>query len=114
MNLPIGITGKGSLSEKPHIIALNPALLLEVGRAFRYGAEKHGLNNFRRMTPDASQYLMDAALRHLYQYLDGEHRADDSGVHHLAHVVANISMLYRLIDKYGDAYTLDEIIMEKI
>lgn len=104
-----GITGKGDLSSKPHLVALNPALLYETGKAFRFGQMKHGVNNFRKMTPEASQELVDALLRHLYAYLQGDTHASDSEVHHLAHVNANLNMLFRLIDLHGDEEVLKYI-----
>lgn len=107
-NIP-GLTGKGDLTTKPHLVALNPALELEIGKAFRYGQLKHGVNNFRKMTPEAAQGVVDALQRHLYAYLTGEIYAADSGVHHLGHVGANLHMLYRLIALHGDKEVLKSI-----
>lgn len=104
-----GLTGKGDLSNKPHIVALNPKLQIDTGLAFRYGQKKHGVNNFRTMTQEASQGVMDALLRHLNAYLNGETHTDDSKLHHLAHVSANLNMLYRLIERHGDKEVLKNI-----
>ena len=91
-----GITGKGDMSDKPHMRALNPKFLLEIGRVFRFGQKKHGMDNFRLMTPEAAGELIDASMRHLLAYIGGEESASDSGLSHLAHLVANINMLYRI------------------
>ena len=104
-----GITGKGDLSKKPHPRALNPDLLNETAKCFRFGQIKHGVDNFRTMDEQASGELIDALLRHLNAYLSGETHADDSKLHHLAHVDANIHMLYRLIKRHGDAKVLEVI-----
>lgn len=101
-DLPEGIKGKTELDFKPHLTALDPYLIMETGLAFRYGRKKHGKDNFRKMTPEAAQEVFDALLRHVFAYMAGESKASDSDIHHLAHVVANCSMLFRLIEKYGD------------
>lgn len=109
VSLPEGIKGKGDLDYKPHLAAIDPYLLMETGLAFRYGQKKHGKDNFRKMTPEAAQELFDALFRHLLAYQAGETHAGDSEVHHLGHVVANCSMLFRLIEKYGDDEVLKVI-----
>lgn len=104
-----GITGKGDLSKKPHPRALNPDFNMEIAKVFRFGQLKHGVDNFRTMTHEASGELIDALDRHLNAYLRGETHADDSKLHHLAHAAANLHMLYRLIKRHGDAKVLEVI-----
>lgn len=104
-----GITGKGDLSSKPHPSAISPHMLEEVSNTFRFGANKHGKNNFRKMTSEASQEIWDALFRHLLAYQKGETHAKDSNCHHLSHAVANISMLYRIISREGDSKVLSVI-----
>lgn len=101
-----GITGKGDLSKKPHPRALNPDFNIEIAKVFRFGQQKHGVDNFRTMTQEASGEIIDAMQRHLLAYLSGETHADDSKLHHLAHAAANLHMLYRLIKRHGDKEVL--------
>jgi hypothetical protein len=104
-----GITGKGDLSKKPHPRALNPDLLKETANCFRFGQLKHGVNNFRKMEPEAAGEIFDALLRHLLDYMSGETHAKDSGLHHLAHADANLHMLYRIIKRSNDKEVLEVI-----
>jgi hypothetical protein len=91
-----GITGKGDLSKKAHYRALSPDLNKDTALAFTFGRAKHGVDNFRKMTPEASGEIYDALMRHLEAFRIGEVKADDSKIHHLAHACANLHMLYRL------------------
>lgn len=72
---------------KPSLRAIPPAALLHLGRAMSNGEGKYGLFNWREHTVSSSVYY-DAAMRHLLAWWDGENEAADSGVHHLAHVMA--------------------------
>lgn len=107
--LPEGVKAKIDLNIKPHMVAFDPIFMHEIGNTFRYGANKHGLNNFRKMTPEAAQFIADAALRHMYAFLAGEYVAGDSDCAHLAHAAANLSMLYRLCYIYGYEEVLTHI-----
>lgn len=60
--------------------------------ACRDGAEKYGPYNWRDKPISLMGYT--AALeRHLVAIRDGEDHAEDSGCHHLAHIVATASIL---------------------
>lgn len=72
---------------KPSLRAIPPAALLHLGRAMSNGEGKYGLFNWREHAVSSSVYY-DAAMRHLLAWWDGENEAADSGVHHLAHVMA--------------------------
>jgi hypothetical protein len=56
------------------------------------GASKYGKANFRAIGVRASIY-MDAALRHMYAWYEGEDVAEDSGVHHLGHALACMAII---------------------
>ena len=60
--------------------------------AFLDGELKYGARNWRENPVRASVYI-DAALRHLRAYEEGEDEAQDSGVHHLAHARACLGIL---------------------
>ena len=55
------------------------------------GDLKYGYRNWRAKKVQARIYV-DAAIRHLYAWLEGEEKAEDSGVHHLGH--ARACLLY--------------------
>lgn len=56
------------------------------------GALKYGRSNFRVIGVRASVYV-DAALRHLNAWIEGEDRARDSDISHLGHALACIAIL---------------------
>lgn len=86
---------------KPPISLIPPAFLLHVADAMRYGAHEapkadgtfgYGPYNWRDNAVVARIYI-DAAMRHLLAFLDGEECAPDSGAHHLAHAAACCGIL---------------------
>lgn len=78
-----------------------PALIPEgfvmlMGEVFAYGAKKYEVDNWQKCE-DSRRYV-DAALRHVYQFAEGETNDDPgkggSGLHHLGHAAASIAMLW--------------------
>lgn len=104
-----GISGKGDLSNKPHLAYLDPHLKYEMGMGMRFGARKHGWNNHRKMGIDASQHILDSIERHLNAYLRGEQIDPESGVNHLACVVNNVNFIYRLDRLHGYEAVLQNV-----
>ncbi len=62
--------------------------LSEVTDVLMFGAEKYGANNWRQGLKQTR--LLDAALRHIYQYSMGEDDDDESGLSHLAHAICEL------------------------
>jgi hypothetical protein len=56
------------------------------------GARKYDAYNWRAKSVQASIYV-DAALRHLLDWFEGEEDAQDSKVHHLGHAMACCAIL---------------------
>lgn len=91
-------------SNKPSLLSVIPTTsLLVLGAVMRLGAKKYGAFNFRDSDVPASIYV-DAAMRHLMSWWDGEDNDPESGVSHLGHVMACAAIvieakaLGRLID----------------
>lgn len=77
---------------------LLPALpLMEVGSCMGYGAEKYGVNNYKKGDGLDPNRLLGAALRHIYLHLDGEMEDNESHLFHLAHAASNLLMAMDLI-----------------
>ena len=76
---------------KSRVDQLPAESLLEVGRVSTYGVQKYGLYNWQRGQPWGN--CTGAALRHIYQFMSGEDRDPESGVHHLAHACWNLLAL---------------------
>ena len=77
---------------KPSLALIPPTALIEESLAMADGANKYGAYNFRGKKIRSMVYI-NAALRHLLTYLDGEERTRDSNVHHLASVRACCGIL---------------------
>ncbi len=77
---------------KPGLSVVPPSALLHLIGAMKNGADKYGAFNWRESSVSSTVYF-DAAIRHLLSWLDGEDIAEDSGVHHLGHVMACCSII---------------------
>lgn len=69
-----------------------PIAIHALAEAFSDGAKKYGPYNWREKSISSSVYY-GAALRHLTAWWDGEDVAEDSGIHHLHHALACITMV---------------------
>lgn len=72
---------------KPGLSVIPSTALYALAAAHMDGAYKYGAHNWRVSGVDARTYY-DAAMRHLTAFWEGEDLAPDSGVPHLAHVMA--------------------------
>lgn len=73
--------------KKPRLSLVPPAGLVYAALAMANGADKYGPYNWREKKVQTMIYL-EAAMRHILSYQDGEECARDSGVPHLGHALA--------------------------
>lgn len=93
-----GVNPKDAIGmKKPPLHLVPTALNIYAAQAMRNGAAKYGPFNWRTKPIIASVYV-SAALRHLNAWFDGEERAEDSNVEHLAHCVASLAILIDAIE----------------
>ena len=85
------------LKKLPMFSVTPPAALAYLSAAMRDGARKYGPYNWREKGVRAGVYV-DAAIRHLGAWFDGEECANDSKIHHLAHALACIGILADAIE----------------
>jgi hypothetical protein len=90
--------------QKPSTFHIPPVAILELGEAMRLGAEKYGSLNWRDTSVRASVYY-NAIMRHLMQWREGEVEDAESGLGHLAHVMANCAIL---IDATANMCLIDD------
>jgi hypothetical protein len=84
---------KTALGEaKPKISDCPTIGIREMGRVFTMGAAKYGRFNWREHTVSSSVYY-DAAFRHLAAWFDGQDTDPESGLAHLAHVMACVTII---------------------
>ena len=106
-NLSIKIK-EGSMSEatkndkgKVPLSILTRESLEAEARAFEYGARKYDRNNYKDGM--AWTRMLDAALRHIIAFNDGEDLDKESHLCHLAHAKACLAMLiYYYENKVGE------------
>lgn len=100
---------------KPSITAIPGPAILHCALAMQNGVTKYTKYNWRESRVPAATYV-DAAIRHLLSWADGEEIASDSGVHHLAHAMACCAILLdaiegdHLIDNRGPMGKTAEVI----
>lgn len=63
-----------------------------VAWVMKQGEKKYGAFNWRKTKVNASTYI-SATHRHFHAWVEGENIDPDSGLHHLAHVAANMFVL---------------------
>lgn len=84
--------------QKPKISDTPTIGIREMGRVFSMGAAKYGRFNWRDHAVSSSVYY-DAAWRHLSAWFNGEDLDPESGLPHLAHVMACCNILMDAGDK---------------
>lgn len=62
----------------------------EMGKAFAAGKVKYGDWNYKKSL--AITRTCSAALRHIYQFLDGENNDAETNSNHLGNAMANLAM----------------------
>lgn len=80
-------------AKKPRVAAIPPIAIMALGTAMQTGADKYGAFNWRETSVTASVFY-NAMLRHLEQWYSGENHASDTGVHHLAHLMAGAAIIF--------------------
>ena len=78
-------------------------VLWELGVVLLEGSRKYGRHNYRAIGVRSSVYV-DAALGHIHQWWEGEDDDPDSGVCHITHAIASLTVLRdaMLNDKWSD------------
>lgn len=78
--------------KKVSVTCISPFAMLHEARAMHDGVVKYGPYNWREHPVQARIYL-DAAMRHLLSWFEGEEEAQDSGAHHLGHARGCLGIL---------------------
>lgn len=94
---------------KPDLTDIPLEAMWEMGRAFTFGQKKYSKGNFRNGMLVSRQ--LAAAIRHIYQHLDGETIDIESGAMHLGNALASISMaIYNLKNnpQFDDRFQKDK------
>lgn len=79
-------------AKKPRLSLVPPSGLVYAALAMANGADKYGPYNWRDKKVQSMIYL-EACMRHILSYQDGEECAQDSGIPHLGHAIACLLIL---------------------
>ncbi len=91
MNTPTDPKGAVGATKTP-LGLIPPFAMAQTAWAHKLGAEKYGPFNWRDTGVCASTYV-NAMLRHLNAWRDGEDLDPESGISHLAHIACNCNIL---------------------
>jgi len=88
-----GSKGTKHNNGKPALSIFPRSAAVEAAKAFMDGKEKYGLHNYKQGL--SAHELVDAAMRHLYEYLEGNQVVHDSKhqCHPLGSVIACCAMI---------------------
>lgn len=87
----ITVGGTKHDSGKPDLSLVPRVALEEIAKALMHGEKKYGRYNFLKGFD--SNRLIAATLRHVYAWNSGEDNDPESGLSHIAHALAGLSML---------------------
>ena len=76
---------------KPRISLIPREALEGMARALTFGAKKYSADNFKNGL--AYRRLLDASMRHIIAWADGENLDPESRLSHLDHALASLAML---------------------
>lgn len=86
---------------KPRLGLIDPHFVEGIGKVLTYGESKHGTLTFRK-GGIALEYI-DALLRHINKFQQGEDCDKESGLPHLHHAATNLMILdYLFRNNKGD------------
>ena len=96
-------------SEKPRLSLIPKSALWALAGALTYGEKHYGTHNWREGIKVS--YLIDAAMRHMTQFMDGEDIDPGSNNHHLGNAMANLSMAIEMVESmpnFDDRYKIEK------
>jgi hypothetical protein len=102
-------------SGKPPLSLLDPYALTEVAKVLAFGAGKYDKHNWRRGI--SYSRLMDAALRHLMDFNNGEDLDPESKLSHIAHASCCLMFLLWMVQHRSDLddrYDDDQAYLDRI
>lgn len=79
-------------TQKASFHCIPPVALVQLGAVCKNGADKYGVMNWREHAVTYSVYH-NAILRHLFAIQDGEWLDPESGLPHLAHIMAGAAIV---------------------
>ena len=82
---------------KPQLDLVPPDFVVALCRVFEYGAKKYGKDNWKEGLDPAALY--NAAMRHMFAWMDGEDVDPESGLPHVYHAAWNMLMIQKMEER---------------
>lgn len=89
------MSGKKYDMGKPRMSLIPNLALKEIAKVLTFGAKKYDSHNWRKGLNYSR--VMDALLRHLGEFMDGEDLDPETGLSHIAHAACNVIFLLTFI-----------------
>lgn len=100
---PVANAGSKYDGGKPRIALIDPMFIREVAKVLTFGAQKYDAHNWRKGI-EVSR-LLDAALRHINDFNDGNTLDKESNLHELGHAACCLMMAMRFTGtEWDDRY----------
>ena len=80
-----------------HFVGVGGVGMGGIAEVLAFGAIKYDWDNWKKGM-DHSR-ILDATLRHVYKYANGENKDDESGLNHLKHAATNLAFLLHYVEK---------------
>ena len=104
MPAPINNEDKTYIRAASGVQYLSADFITEMARVLAFGAEKYGANNWKQAPrAEARDIYLNALLRHVLAYANGNQHCAKDGQYHLAQIAVNAMFLF-YFDKIGKAY----------
>lgn len=87
------MTGVKHDGDKPRMGLIPPRIEVEVADVLTYGAKKYPAADNWKQVPDLQQRYVDAALRHINSWRQGEKVDPETGKLHVAHAICCLMFL---------------------
>lgn len=99
MGLQVNNTAIKHDQDKSRIDLINPSFIEGIGLVLAFGAKKYGEHNYLKGKGLGKLRIYAAAMRHFLAWAGGSEYDDESGLSHLYHVGACLSMIHDVMDK---------------
>lgn len=90
--------------DKLHVELITPEMEEGLAEVLTYGMKKYAARNWEKGLEHSVHYA--AAKRHMMKFWQGIDLDDESGLHHIAHAMCNLGMLYTNIKR--NRFDLDD------
>jgi hypothetical protein len=85
---------------KPPISLIPREAIVQEAQALAFGATKHGVHAYRNGVKYS--LLIDAAIRHILAFADGEDMDSEAKTNHIANARANLGMLLYMFENHKE------------